>query len=71
MQVSLVVLTKKELLHLLSRLKLFYEARGTWEPEAMDKRPRMQRKGFSRERRGNQMHATVRLEWSSWGAFSG
>lgn len=46
MQVSLVVLTKKELLNLLSRLKLFYEARGTWEPEVMDKRPRMQRKWF-------------------------
>lgn len=41
MQGSPVVVTKKELLHLLSRLKLFYEARGTWESEVMDKRPRM------------------------------
>lgn len=46
------VLAQKELPHLLSGLELFYELRGTWEPEVMDKRPRVMEKQFLHSGRG-------------------
>lgn len=66
---SLGVLAKTELPNLLSGLETCCEARGTWEPEVMDKRPGMQEKRFLHEWRWNQTHSKVLLGRSSWEVF--